>query len=98
MSADSFIPSCVFSCKRLSARASDCFDCYPQGGGKKISTRTDIWSLGLVLSEACTGCYPFADETEAAISRFLGGADPGASELVPLLNLPDDTPGMPRHL
>ena len=58
-----------------------------------MSARTDVWSLGLVLCEICTARYPFAGERDDNIRAFLGGATRRASDVMELLELPDDTPG-----
>ena len=68
---------------------------YSRQGGE-VSEKSDIWALGLVLTEALTGEYPLVAKlkSEHALMNYLG-KDSGKVTL-DLLGLPDDAPGMLR--
>jgi serine/threonine protein kinase len=64
-----------------------------QGGAKNVSTKSDVWALGLVLSEICTARFPYGGDLEPVILQWLSGPNPGAEEIADLADLPDDAPG-----
>ena len=57
-----------------------------QARGKKVDTRTDIWSYGCVLYEALSGAKPFAGDTVTDTLAAVVRAEPDWSAL------PGDTP------
>lgn len=58
-----------------------------QARGQALDPRTDLFSLGVVLYEAATGCRPFEDETPHAVRQALLDATP-----VPPTRLASDLP------
>jgi serine/threonine protein kinase/Flp pilus assembly protein TadD len=58
--------------------------------GKKIDTRTDLYSLGVLLYEMITGQRPFADEHYAALMYSIVNIDPPPPSLI--------NPSVPKEL
>ena len=58
--------------------------------GKKIDTRTDLYSLGVLLYEMITGQRPFAEEHYAALMYSIVNVDPPPPSLI--------NPSVPKEL